>query len=71
MTHPKERPCPHCKKMTKWDSNPYRPFCSRRCKTIDLGNWASGSYRIPVKDDESDNVSEDQDEENKEEKDTY
>jgi uncharacterized protein len=27
--------------------NPFRPFCSERCKTIDLGNWISGAFRIP------------------------
>ena len=27
--------------------NPYRPFCSERCKLIDLGAWADGSYNIP------------------------
>lgn len=25
-----------------------RPFCSRRCADIDLGNWLSGAYRLPV-----------------------
>ncbi len=28
--------------------NPFRPFCSDRCRTIDLGNWISGTYRIPA-----------------------
>jgi endogenous inhibitor of DNA gyrase (YacG/DUF329 family) len=27
--------------------NPYRPFCSERCKLIDLGQWATDAYRIP------------------------
>jgi endogenous inhibitor of DNA gyrase (YacG/DUF329 family) len=41
--------CPQCKKPAIWDaSNPYRPFCSERCKLIDLGQWASEGYRIPV-----------------------
>jgi endogenous inhibitor of DNA gyrase (YacG/DUF329 family) len=32
----------------KWTSgNPYRPFCSERCKLIDLGAWADESHRIP------------------------
>jgi endogenous inhibitor of DNA gyrase (YacG/DUF329 family) len=32
-----------------WDpGNPFRPFCSERCKMIDLGAWATESYRIPV-----------------------
>lgn len=41
--------CPQCGKTAEWDrSNPYRPFCSERCKMIDLGAWASESYRVPV-----------------------
>ncbi|MGH6630951.1 MAG: DNA gyrase inhibitor YacG [Burkholderiales bacterium] len=40
--------CPHCGAATAWyRSNPYRPFCSERCKLIDLGQWASDGYRIP------------------------
>ncbi len=38
--------CPICKKETTWQGNPWRPFCSERCKTIDLASWASGDYRI-------------------------
>jgi hypothetical protein len=38
--------CPICNKKTTWDDNPFRPFCSERCRLIDLGNWASGDYRI-------------------------
>jgi hypothetical protein len=26
--------------------NPHRPFCSERCKLIDLGNWVTGAYRV-------------------------
>ena len=40
--------CPQCSKEVVWNSdNPYRPFCSERCKMVDLGAWASESYRIP------------------------
>jgi endogenous inhibitor of DNA gyrase (YacG/DUF329 family) len=39
--------CPTCRKPTPWDDNPHRPFCSERCRTIDLGAWASERYRIP------------------------
>lgn len=40
--------CPTCATEVVWDkSNPYRPFCSERCKLIDLGEWASESHRIP------------------------
>lgn len=41
--------CPNCGTPVKWlPDNPYRPFCSERCKQIDLGAWASESYRVPV-----------------------
>ncbi len=39
--------CPTCGKSVEWsDKFPYRPFCSERCKLIDLGEWASDSYVI-------------------------
>jgi endogenous inhibitor of DNA gyrase (YacG/DUF329 family) len=38
--------CPICKKAMK-SSDPDFPFCSDRCRTIDLGKWASGAYVIP------------------------
>jgi len=40
--------CPTCSKMAEWSTdNPYRPFCSERCKQIDLGAWAEEKYTIP------------------------
>jgi endogenous inhibitor of DNA gyrase (YacG/DUF329 family) len=39
--------CPICKKETSWQDNPFRPFCSERCRMMDLGKWASEDYRIP------------------------
>ena len=39
--------CPQCRKETELAGNPFRPFCSERCKMIDLGTWASEGYRIP------------------------
>ncbi len=39
--------CPICKKKTTWEENPLRPFCSERCKLIDLGKWASEDYKVP------------------------
>jgi uncharacterized protein len=39
--------CPTCRKETQLAGNPFRPFCSERCKMIDLGTWASEGYRIP------------------------
>jgi endogenous inhibitor of DNA gyrase (YacG/DUF329 family) len=38
--------CPICKKETVWEGNPFRPFCSERCRVADLGKWASDEYRI-------------------------
>jgi len=41
--------CPTCKTAVEWrPENKYRPFCSERCRQIDLGAWASESYRIPA-----------------------
>ena len=47
-------PCPICRRAVEIDrkANPYAPFCTRRCKTIDLGRWLGEGYSIPV-DDES------------------
>jgi endogenous inhibitor of DNA gyrase (YacG/DUF329 family) len=39
-------PCPICHKSTEWTDNPFRPFCSNRCRLTDLGNWAAEKYRI-------------------------
>lgn len=40
--------CPACGKSVAWSTdNPDRPFCSKRCKTIDFGAWAAEEYRIP------------------------
>ena len=39
--------CPQCGKEHKWDTNNrFRPFCSERCKLIDLGKWANEEYRV-------------------------
>ena len=41
--------CPTCAKKVEWtDANKYRPFCSERCKQIDLGAWAEEKYAIPA-----------------------
>ena len=41
------RPCPLCRTPTPWEGNPWKPFCSERCQTRDLGAWASERYAIP------------------------
>ena len=38
--------CLLCKRETTYEGNPFRPFCSERCKMIDLDNWLSERYRI-------------------------
>jgi endogenous inhibitor of DNA gyrase (YacG/DUF329 family) len=49
MTPPKIVNCPRCGGPVQWTSeNRCRPFCSERCKLIDLGAWATESYRVPV-----------------------
>ena len=43
--------CPSCGKPVNWNAeNPWRPFCSERCKLIDLGGWIEERYRIPDSD---------------------
>lgn len=45
----KQIKCPHCGHLTFYSlSNPFRPFCSERCRLIDLGQWADGKYSIPT-----------------------
>jgi uncharacterized protein len=40
--------CPTCDRPVEWsDTSPWRPFCSERCKLIDLGAWASEQRSIP------------------------
>lgn len=40
--------CPQCGAAIAWTpDNAYRPFCSERCKLMDLGQWATDAYRIP------------------------
>ena len=39
--------CPTCGKPVEWRDNPWRPFCSERCKLIDFGKWANEEYSVP------------------------
>lgn len=45
MTEKNTRACPVCRKTVVSDT-PEAPFCSKRCRQIDLGRWASGDYQI-------------------------
>jgi endogenous inhibitor of DNA gyrase (YacG/DUF329 family) len=47
------RPCPICGKPSSPES---RPFCSERCRSVDLNRWLSGSYAIPGRNDEDDDA---------------
>jgi len=46
----KTRPCPECGRPSVRE---HYPFCSERCRSLDLNRWLSGSYAIPVSDDEA------------------
>lgn len=40
--------CPNCKKTVQWTNNErFKPFCSERCKLIDLGEWVTEKHTIP------------------------
>ena len=40
-------PCPNCAKEVIWETtSTFRPFCSKRCQIIDLGDWAEESHKI-------------------------
>ncbi|HYL02308.1 MAG TPA: DNA gyrase inhibitor YacG [Steroidobacteraceae bacterium] len=39
--------CPTCRRELEWDAAPFRPFCSERCRLIDLGAWLSEQRVIP------------------------
>jgi len=38
--------CPVCDKHAEWNDNPWRPFCSERCRHVDLGKWFDEDYRV-------------------------
>jgi endogenous inhibitor of DNA gyrase (YacG/DUF329 family) len=41
--------CPQCATIFSYYSSEFRPFCTERCKLIDLGHWFEESYRVPEK----------------------
>jgi len=47
---PRTFPCPRCGDVSTWEGNAFRPFCSERCKMIDLGAWANDEYKLPTQD---------------------
>lgn len=40
--------CPNCKKRFNYYVSDFRPFCTERCRDIDMGHWLSESYTVPV-----------------------
>lgn len=47
--------CPSCGDTVVWGpDSPYRPFCSKRCKLVDLGAWATEKYRVAKPHNETD-----------------
>jgi endogenous inhibitor of DNA gyrase (YacG/DUF329 family) len=40
--------CPTCGREAEYEGNEHRPFCSERCKLLDLGAWADGKYALPA-----------------------
>lgn len=48
MTAPEIIPCPHCGKPVPWtETSKSKPFCSERCRLIDLGDWLTERHAIP------------------------
>ncbi|HEX4895291.1 MAG TPA: DNA gyrase inhibitor YacG [Solimonas sp.] len=48
---PRIAACPQCGDSTRLDTgNPHRPFCSERCRLVDLGAWFSGQYGVAADD---------------------
>lgn len=39
--------CPTCQREIDWSQAPFRPFCSERCRLIDLGAWLTEKHAIP------------------------
>lgn len=44
--------CPSCGKEVLYEGNPFRPFCSRGCKGLDLIHWSSEAYKIEGKEED-------------------
>lgn len=45
--------CPTCRKTVIRDGNPRFPFCTERCRLVDLGKWVNEEYRVPEADSEA------------------
>lgn len=55
MSEVESVPCPHCGKPVPWtEASKWKPFCSERCRLIDLGDWLSEKNGVPSEDVPSD-----------------
>ena len=55
--------CPTCQRPVEWsEASPFRPFCSERCRLIDLGAWMTEKHAIPGEEISPDGVEPSQDE---------
>ena len=52
---PRSAACPICGKPA---AAPYRPFCSGRCRNVDLGRWLKGTYRVETEEPPEDGATE-------------
>lgn len=58
---PRSVSCPRCGASVAWTpASAFRPFCSKRCKLIDLGDWAAERYRIPAAEPQEEDAGDDQ-----------
>lgn len=49
MTEIETVPCPHCGRSVPWtDDSKWKPFCSERCRLIDLGDWLTEKHALPA-----------------------
>jgi endogenous inhibitor of DNA gyrase (YacG/DUF329 family) len=48
------RRCPQCRSEAEWEGNPHRPFCSERCRLVDLQGWLGERYAIAGEPEETD-----------------
>ena len=56
-----QRSCPQCQSAVDWEGNPHRPFCSERCRLVDLEGWLGERYAIPGEPDDVDELGEEGD----------
>lgn len=52
QSEPVKVTCPKCGQPSLWTGNRFRPFCSERCKILDLGGWAAEKYKVEMEGEE-------------------